>query len=1175
MIHQFCMNHRRNRWIQTVIFGLLMCCYSPWMAAQSTYGSLTGAVADSSGAVIPGATVTLTNTGTGQKLSQVTGDTGLYTFVNLLPGDYNLLVTRQGFQQTGRENISIQVQQAVRLDIALSVGAATQTVQVSSAAPLLQPDSSSLGQVVEQRAANELPLNGRNIFSLVEVSPSVVMQGGAGTSPTGQNPFSWTNFQIGGGFANQNAQYLDGQPLNSGYINLAVLIPTQDSIGEFKVQTHNLGPEWGKLAGGVLNLSTKSGTNTWHGELYEYLRNRALDANTWFSDYHGLAKPAFTQNQFGGNVGGPILKDKAFFFFSYEGFRLRQGQTFTTTVPTAAERTGDLSQLESAVNGANQQIIDPCNGAATCTTRTPAPFAGNIIPAGRINPTAKALLALWPMPNLPGVLNNYSVNASTGGNQNQYVARVDENINDKQHVFARFNWWNDLNLPVDPLGTGICAGLCTETISSRDLALGYNYIFNANTVGNINVSMSRFLYNRTPKNAGFDYMTIGWPSSFNSQVGAEFRTPPTPVVNGMASDIMGTQGQGWIQDHNTMMTLSPSITLIRGRHTIQMGGMLQIQLDNYGQTNGAGGIFHDSGAYTGLPFADFLLGWADNSSSAALPGQPAGKQNYYALYFNDDVHATSKLTLNLGLRYDIQEPWTERYNRLSYWDPTAINMLATSAMNQTVLGAVGLVDSPGVHSSRYNMNSNKAGFGPRIGFGYSLDANTAIRGGYGLFWVPIDSAYNITPQYDPVGYITTQYTGNVTSNTPTNTISTPWPVFLQPPGRSPNYAADLQGQSLTAVTPQFKYGYMQQWNLSLQRQLPGGYVAEVAYAASKGTALPPNQGGLQSNQLSDNYFAQAAQQAASGQPVSITQSVSNPFQGVSSPGTSLAQPTVLAGQLLRPFPDFSNISIVGKPGFNSSYNALEATLQKHFHRGGMLIAAYTWSKLMSNTDTSTYWLESGGIGAVQDATNLHNEWSLSSQNVSQHLIVSYVLDLPFGRGQMYLANLNDVTEKVISGWGIDGITTFQAGFPIAINDALNTTMGQFGAGLRPEVVAGCAKATHGSAVQRVESGLNGGNGWINSSCFAQPTAWTFGNEPRVDASLRSQGIDNFDFALFKNTNFGPSERMGVQFRSEFYNIFNRTQFGNPGNYFGSSGFGWVTSQANNPRLVQFALKFMF
>jgi len=1183
-----------SRFLMRGLVGIfLLLSYSFVLKAQTTYGSLSGTVTDASGAAAPGATVTLTSTATSEKQTQTTGDTGLYSFVNLIPGQYRIVVEKTGFKRVSRENVIIQVQQSTRVDFALAVGQVSETVTVTAETPLLQPETSSLGQVVEQRNANELPLNGRNVFNLVEVAPSVVMQGGAAGTATGQNPFSWGNFQIGGAFANQSAEYLDGQPLNIGYINLPILIPTQDTIGEFKVQTHDLGPEWGKLAGGVLNLSTKSGSNTWHGEVYEYIRNKVLNANTWFANNGGLSRPAFTQNQFGGNLGGSVIRGRTFFFFSYEGFRLRKGQTFLATVPTAAERTGDLSALAALANNGNGvQIIDPCSGAATCTSYSPVPFTGNVIPASRINPTAAALLSLWPSPNGSGVLNNYSTNASTGGNQNQYVGRVDQKINDAQHLFVRYSLWNNLNLALDPLGTGLCQDRCAENYTSKALSIGYNYLFTPNIIGNLNVAASRFGYTRTPKNSGFDFSTIGWPSSFNAELGSSLRTPPTPCVTGIANDIMCSQGQSFIVDKDTQYYFSPYLTIVHGRHTLQLGAQYEITLDNYTQTNIASGAFADTGNYTGLAFADFLLGWANNPGNAngnhffgaaIVPNLVAGKQKYWGGYANDTYHVTSQLTLNLGLRYEYQSPWSERHDRQSFWDPTPVNTYANQGLSVQAPGAIYLVNTHGIRSSRYNLDQNWKMFSPRVGFAYSIDPNTVVRSGYGIFWIPLDTSWATNPLNDPVNSIQTQYVGNNGNlNVPTNTISTPWPNFILPPGRDPSYASDLLGQGISGVdVPQYKYGYMQQWNLDVQRTLPGGWFADIAYAGSKGTHLP--QYTQQIDQLADSYFAQAAQQAAAHETVAIAQLVTNPFycdtKAVAnncgstlhaSPGSALDSPTTTQGQLNRPFPQYNGVQLAGQGSFASSYNALQATLQKRFHGGGTLLAAYTWAKLMSNTDTITSWLEGGGVGAVQDWNNLAREWSLSSQDVTHRLIISYVLDLPIGRGKPYLGNLPSIANKAISGWGVDGVTTFQTGFPVNINAAQNNTVGGYGAGLRPNVVNGCHKATSGSADSRVKGG-----GWINASCFQQPADWTFGNESRVDGTLRAQGIGNFDFAAFKNTNFGPSERMGIQFRAEFFNIFNHPQFGPPGNSFGSSNFGVVNSLANDPRLVQFAAKFLF
>src|ERR1700756_558811 len=402
------------------------------LAAQTTYGSIAGTVSDASGAAIADAQVTLTNLATTEKRVAQTGSDGLYDFVNLLPGRYSIVAEKTGFKRITRPEVIVEVGQAVRIDITLQVGDVNQTIEVTGETPLLQAETSSIGQVVEERKANELPLNGRNVFSLITLAPSVVPQGSAGGTPVGVNPFGWGNFQVNGSFGNESAEYLDGQPLNIGYINLPVVIPTQDSIQEFKVQTSNLGADWGKFSGGVMNFSTKSGSNGLHGEAYEYLRNKVLDANDFFLNKNHLKRPPFTQNQFGANAGGPLViphvydgRDKTFWFFSWEGFRLRTGTAFTTTVPTPAELAGDFSAIKT-------QVVDPCGGTVTTAVACPGfsgaavPFAGNQIPTGRLNPTSLALLKFFPAPNAAGtpdpltgiMTNNFTTATSGGGNQN-------------------------------------------------------------------------------------------------------------------------------------------------------------------------------------------------------------------------------------------------------------------------------------------------------------------------------------------------------------------------------------------------------------------------------------------------------------------------------------------------------------------------------------------------------------------------------------------------------------------------------------------------------------------------------------------------------------------------------------------------------------------------------------
>ena len=405
----------------TVLF--LACCFTA--QGQSTFGSISGTVKDASGAAIAGAQVTLTSTATGAQQTFNTDQNGLYSFLNLNPGGYTVDVDKTGFKRFKREAIDVQVQQSARIDATLEVGADTQTIEVTAETPLLQTDNASLGQVIDERKTNETPLNGRNVFNLITLSPAAIAQGGAGGSQVGQNPFSWGNYQVGGSFGNESAEYVDGQPVNIGYINLPILIPDQDAISEFKVQYNNLGPEWGRFAGGIVNLSTKGGSNTFHGVAYEYLRNKVLNSRPYFPEGAPEAPP-YVQNQFGGTFGGPIIKDKTFFFFAYDGYRQRASQIFTTTVPTVQERGG--------VFPADTPIYDPLSISATCVGNSTAAncgrtqFANNTIPTGSINKAASVELKYLPLPTNSAENNNFSAAAASGGNTNQYVARVDQNL---------------------------------------------------------------------------------------------------------------------------------------------------------------------------------------------------------------------------------------------------------------------------------------------------------------------------------------------------------------------------------------------------------------------------------------------------------------------------------------------------------------------------------------------------------------------------------------------------------------------------------------------------------------------------------------------------------------------------------------------------------------------------
>jgi hypothetical protein len=1234
---------------------------SLFVQGQSTYGSISGNVTDSSGAAIVDAQVILTNLGTQEKRTQPSGSDGLFTFVNLFQGQYRIDVEKEGFKHFASTGIAVQVQQTTHISAVLQVGQVSQTVEVTGETPLLQPETSSLGTVVDTRSANELPLNGRNIYNLTTITPSVVPQGNTTGTVVGKNPFDFANYQIGGAFANEAAEYLDGQPLNIGYINLPLAVPTQDSITEFKVQYNNLGPEWGKFAGGVINLSTKSGTNTWHGSAYEYLRNKVFNANEFFNKQQELStgkknQPVpFTQNQYGATIGGAIIKNKTFVFGSWEAFRLRSATVFSTNVPTTAERMGDFSALLPTTTIYDPLSVNPanCTDPAVACPRTA--FSGNVIPTNRLNPTSVFLLKYFPPPNSTSAATNFIKASSTGGNIDEYVARGDQTINSKSTIFGRFTYWKLLSLAQDPFATGFCKDRCAENTKSKSLAIGYNYSINPNTTANINASVSRFQYIRNPINSGFDMTQEGWPAAYNPLVPSTERTPLTPCLAISDPLVTCSQGQSAIADYNTQFNVSPQITMIHGRHTFVFGGQLEEGFDNYLQTNTGGGLISFNGSWTqslarnftgatgGIDIADFLLGYGlgqgaafgnQTTGSLVISGPVSGKQTYRAFYFGDTWHASSKLTLNLGVRYELQGPWSERHDKMTYFNP--------AVTNGSVTGCSGVAGSPcpgdlflvasgpgvptGVNTSRNNLPLSKKEILPRLGFAYAANSKTVIRGGYGIFFIPNYVSFGTNPYVDPVSSATSNFfasndaglspsatlNGNTCSLSapggaanfaclgqgPFNQGTTPGTganTLVAVPGRSPQpsvsqYILTQNNFSATGYTVQ-KYGYLEQYNLDIQRELPGGFYADVAYAGSHGVHL--EQFNTHINDLPDSFIAQAQQEFLAGHTVTIAQQNFTPGPGGTYPfsqnlpgalGCDLAKGTctLRRGQLNRPYPQYAGLNLNGYGCCSSSYNALQATLTRRFQGGGTVLVAYTNAKLMSNTDTLTSWLEggtSGGVGNVQDWNNLKGERSISSQDVSQRMIVSYVLDLPFGHGKKYASGFSGAADKVVSGWGLDGVTTLQRGFPVKISDGTGnslTALGLTTGNLRPNVVAGCGKSKSGSSFSRVK-------GWFNTSCFDHATGYTFGNEPRVDASLRQQGVVNFDFSIFKKTTI--YERVNFEFRTEFFNLFNHPQFGPPNGTCNpvaggscenpTSNFGVITNTVNLPRLIQFGLKLNF
>jgi Carboxypeptidase regulatory-like domain len=1207
---------------------------------QNVYGTIAGTVTDSSGAAIGDAAVTLTNLDTGDKHNIQTDSSGNYTFVDILRGRYKLEVEKSGFKKFVREPILVQIESGLRVDAALQVGAQNETIEVTSEVPLLQPETNSLGQVVEARTITELPLNGRNPLALVALAPGVVPQGqpSAGNSstsnPVGANPFALGDFQVGGGMAGQSQILIDGVPTNGAYLNVVTVIPTQDAIEEFKVQTNNLGPEYGRFAGGVINLSTKSGTNAFHGSAYEFIRNKLLNANDFFANEGGVSRPPFTQNQFGANVGGPVFKDKLFFFSSYEGFRQRKGSIFGPTwVPTAAERGGDFSQLGSSGTASVQTIYDPTtsgvNGNPKCTTgqatcRTA--FTGNVIPQNRIDPTAQALLSYMPMPNLSGNAGgNFVESFSTGGDVDQYNERIDYNLSSRQRLFGRYTHSHILSLPDAPFSQ-ICTDRCTETTTAHQVSLGDTIALSPKTIVDLHLGWTRYVYLRTPLSQGIDMSKFG-PNWAALAPEMTYTHIPQVCVSQTSGD--SRWGGGWcaqgtgsgIGAWDDTWSFNPMVSHIMGKHNLKAGFEFRVLRNNYYQSNDPAGLLNFNAGMTaanpqsgigtagkdagGNGFASFLLGYGSDGS-VTEPARTADQNLYKAFYVGDTYQLTRKITLNLGLRVDLQGDWTERFNRIVAFNPNEASPLLTidpalastvnPANGQTFANLKGGYDL--VASSRHPSRMAFPDWNhaePRLGISYQFDRNTVIRTGYGIFYLPVDVRWNDAPHNLFINSFTTPWqTTQSDGVTPKATLSNPFPASLGgiiPPFGRNQALIDVQGNGNEAALPNNPAPYVQQWNFDIQRQFPGNTLVDIAYAGSKGTHLPMHDQNL--NQIADSLLPTGQGCVAVGanpcpnNPAAfsiiqnLTQQVANPFASTCPPPAVCNGPvqsggmgtnaTVKAGQLLLPFPQFDGVSMAEPDNRDSIYHSMQLKVQKRFAAGAQVLATYTVSKLIDDTNSEINWLEAASPSWNDfNVHNLRSERSLDGFDVPQRLVLGSVLDLPFGRGKKFANNLNGFANKLISGWGIDTIVTFQRGFPIIIGGC-DGVLNDAGIPNTP-----CARPTRTAPSHLTSGSLDQRLGqWFDTSVFTKTLTYSFGNDSRTEPNIRDDGVKNFDFAFFKNTKFGPDERLGAEFRAEFFNGFNHPQFDPPDTGVTSGTFGRVTGQYNLPRLIQFALRFTF
>lgn len=1144
-----------------LILGILS--LAPGIAFAQT-GQIAGRVSSQDGAAVPGVTVTVTETSTGIKRVVQTNQDGYYVAPSLMPGPYSVAVSAHGYKPVTRTGLELQVEQTLRIDFTLNIGTVTQTVTVTAASPLLQTETSSVGQVVSGRNVVDLPLLGRDAYALGELVPGVRGSIGMNNLPT--DVISTSSIAINGAQATANDFLLDGAPNSAPAYNQPVIYPIADSVQEFRVQTNNYSAEYGRSAGGIYDVVTKAGTNDLHYTAYEFYRNGTLTANNWFAKAAGQAGPPLSFNQFGGVIGGPVVipklyngHNKTFFFVGNEYVRFNEGTTFTGTVPDPTELTGDFSNDVNS-SGKPVTIYNPFSTTQSGSGYTRQAFSGNVIPTQLLNPIAVQMAKYFPKPNQTNLAgsnaDNYVLATSNPIHENEFTARLDHVFSDKTTMFARYSYNNTPDIRPNPYGPGNAGGSAfgPQVFDRYNAVAEGDHAFTPTLLGVIRTSFDRLTNERKPAAVGFDISTLGFPAQLANEIGPPAAFPVVTisgygvsgsVANETSGNPLGETGE--ILGFMNTFALQGSITKTLGRHELKTGTDLRLIQANILQSGDNSTNFAYTAAFTQGPNPNQASATAGDALASFLLGTPASgavtpslalalESKYSAVYVQDDWKTTNSLTLNLGFRYEYETPFTERFNRLSNFDPYAAVPLTG------VPGLHGALTFVGVNQSRYDSTAYANHFEPRFGFAWHVLRNTVVHGGGGLFY---DTLWGCcgeqSSNYGISGF--TAATSMVTSLdgvTPYDTMSNPYPSGLNAATGSSLGAATLLGQTITAPERDLKTPYTEQWNLGIQQQLAPNWSIDLTYVGTHGLHEPDT---MTLDQLPDADLA-----LGSG----LNTLVTNPFYGQIATG-ALAPAKISQAQLLRPYPQFTGItSETNWP--QSRYNALEVMLEKRFSSGFSLQVGYTWSKMLDQND-GDFSGETLGGGAIQDWNNLQAERSVSLLDQTNRLVGDVIYQFPFFR------NETGIVGHVLGGWTISALPSFISGDPLGISSATNTTDSQ-GGGQRPNWNGqDAALANH--TVSK----------WFNTADFSTPPAFQFGNTPRTFGNVRSDWVRNIDTSLQKNERL--HDQLHLQFRVDAFNMDNTPTFAPPNTTYGSAEFGVVSAQQNQPRTIQLGVKVLY
>jgi hypothetical protein len=1001
--------------------------------------------------------------------------------------------------------------------------------------------------------------------------------GAPGISGSADQDVSFLNF--GGTFFDTAEYLLDGTydtRLDWGGV---IYVPSVDDVQEFKIQTNAFTSQYGWSSGNVINVVTKSGSNGFHGDAYEFYRNSNVDARYFFNNGK---QPDFHRNQFGGTFGGPIHKDKTFFFAYYEGLRQATPATFVGTMPTTAERSGDFSALLGAPTGqvdalgravmsgaiynpfSTRQItngaVDPVTGLiATQTGYIRDAFPGNIIPPGLMDTIAESIATgkYWPTPTTNALINNFTQAAAASAQSNEYSVRLDHNFSDNNRVNVRWSqkYESKINSPTyygasNPGGPGVTAPNNRYSINA-----GYTHVFNPTFDVSLNFGVNRHVEQSTTQSFGYKASELGLPGFIDSIA------PSFPQIQPQSYAYLGAPVN--LDNYvvpQTIWTSSADFTKIKGRHTLGFGFMdvwARIDGGHYANTTlqfqttstaGPNPQLETTG--TGNGFASFLLGVGSGTDQTGYNQFPATDKHLLGWYLQDSWKTTRKLTLNLGLRYEIQTAPTERHNAQQYFDFSAVNPIST-AIGFNVPGQLVF----NTNNDRGVYNTSYKNFAPRIGAAYQLRDKVVLRGGYGVFFVP--NYYGNGPN---IGY--SQATPWVTTLNgglnPSSTLSGNSTVGL--PSAFPNGQVPVTGNSLGGLTdvgfglnpvtdPVRHSPYVQQWMAGVQYSFTSNDMLDISYVGNHGVHVLSQY--LEWNELPVSDLALGNQ---------LNQMVPNPFYGhITSSGCGLDQPTVVEGQLLRKYPEYCSVTEAQPSVGGSTYNALQATYTHRWHSSLELNVSYTYSKFMDDVQGASGWAFPGSGSSVRNSYNLAAERSVDASDLTHSLVINYNYELPFGKGKQFGADWGRPMNAILGGWQWSGILTAHTGLPLSINPASNNS-GGFGFNQRPNIVPGVSLVPQNQSI----------NNWINAAAFAQPDPFTFGDSSRFLSNLRAPKFVNWDMGLQKWWKFTETKRF--QFRFELFNAFNHPNFFEPDTNLGDSNFGTITA-AYPARSLQFAGKF--